>query len=149
MSSGFGIFSAGFGAFGLSTPDVAPEPPTGSVGTRWINPATKDYEINPATNNLKQMPDVRQKVLLAILTIQTTATTAPRFGVSLPSKMGTTFENECKNATRAALAHLTTAADPEIRIDRIDVERGKASRAQITVSYTDLTTGEKDTVTNG
>ena len=147
--SGFGIYSAGFGAFGLSTPAVAPDPTTGPVGTRWVNPATKDYEINPQTGNLKQMPNVRQKVLLALLTVQGSATTASRFGVKLPTKMGNTFENECKNATRSALAHLTNVADPEISIDSIDVLRGKSSRALITVSYTDLTTGEKDQVTNG
>jgi hypothetical protein len=147
--SGFGIYSAGFGAFGLSTPAVAPAPATGPVGSRWINPATKDYELNPQTKNLKQMPLTRQRVLLALLTIQGSSTTASRFGVSLPTKMGNTFEIECKNATRAALSHLTSGNSPDIVIDRIDVERGKSGRAQITVTYTDLNTGEQDFVSNG
>lgn len=144
--SGFGIYSAGFGAFGLGTPADPPDPPTGSAGSRWINPATRDYENDGATGQLKQMPGVRQQVLLAIMTVKGSATTAPRFGVKLPGKMGTSFEAECKAATRSALAHLTSGDTPAIRINFIDVERGRASRARITVDWTDITTGEPDQV---
>lgn len=146
--SGFGLFSAGTGAFGLGSPDVAPVPPTGPVGSRWINPATQDYEIDPGTRNLKQMPSVRQQVLLAIMTIKGSATTAPRFGVTLPTKMGNTFEAECKNSCKTALQHLTNSDPPIIRINNIIVVKGRNSRAQITIDYTDVSTGESDQVTN-
>lgn len=144
--SGFGIYSAGFGAFGLSTPLVAPDPPSGSAGSRWINPASGDYELDGQTGQLKQMPGTRQRVLLAIMTIKGTASPVSRFGITLPTKMGTTFENECKVATRDALAHLTSGDNPVIRINSITVERGKSSRARITVDWTDITTGEPDQV---
>lgn len=144
--AGFGIYSAGLGAFGLGTPTVAPIPSTGQAGSRWINPATRDYEVDGNTRQLKQMPGTRQRVLLALMTIKGTASTAPRFGVALPTKMGTTFEAECKAATRAALAHLTSGDSPVIRINFITVERGRSSRARITVDWTDIETGEPDQV---
>ncbi len=146
--SGFGLFSAGTGAFGLGTPTVAPAEPTGTIGSRWINAATRDYEIDPGTGNLKQMPSVRQQVLLAIATIEGSATSSPRFGVAVPNKMGTTFEAECKNACRSALNHLTSAVPPIIRINNMLVVKGKNSRAEITIDFTDLITDEDDRVTN-
>lgn len=148
MSKGFGILPVGLGAFGLAAPDVAPEPPTGPVGSRWINSATKDYEINPATGNLKQMPGVRQLVYLAISTIQGTANPNPRFGVRMPNKMGNTFENEAKAATNAALSHLTDVDPPLIKINSIKVTKGQRSRAEIMVDFTDLETNENIKVSN-
>jgi hypothetical protein len=146
--SGFGLSAIGTGSFGLGTPDEPPEQATGNVGIRWINPATKDYEVDPGTHNLKQMPGVRQQVMLAVSTIQRTATSAPRFGVALPNKMGNTFEAECKNATRLALNHLIAGDPPLIKINFITVTKGRNSRAEILIDYIDLTTGEPDQVTN-
>lgn len=144
--SGFGLSSAGTMAFGLGTPDTPPDPATGPVGSRWINPATKDYEIDPGTGNLKQMPGVRQQVLLAVSTIQGSATSVPRFGVSMPNKMNQQFESAAKNACRLALRHLTDVDPPTIRIDNITVTKGRNSRAEILIDYTDLTTDEPDQV---
>lgn len=144
--SGFGIYSAGFGAFGLGTPLVAPDPVTGQAGSRWINPATSDYEVDPNTGQLKQMPATRQRVLLALMTLKGSASTVPRFGVNLPTKMGTTFESECKASVINALSHLTGGEVPTIRLNFITVERGRSSRARITVDWTDTTTGETDQV---
>lgn len=146
--SGFGISPIGTGAFGLGTPGEAPEPTTGSVGVRWINPATKDYEVNTGTGNLKQMPGVRQQVMIAISTLKGSSAPNPRFGVVLPNKMNETFESECKTACRAALQHLTKSDSPLIKINRIIVTRGRNSRAEIIIDYTDLETGETDSATN-
>lgn len=143
--SGFGAYSFGLGPFGTGSPAEAPEPPTGSAGSRWIDPGTRDYALDGETGQLKQMPGVRQRVLLALATIQGSASTAPRFGVRLPTKMGTTFEAECRQATQAALRHLTDL-EQVIRVDQILVERGARSRARVTVSYTDISTGERDSV---
>lgn len=148
MSKGFGVFAVGLGAFGLATPDVAPDPATGPVGSRWINSATKDYEVNEATGNLKQMPGVRQQVFLAISTIQGTANPNPRFGIRLPNKMNNSFENECKSAVKSALSHLTDVDPPIIEINKIQVTKGRNSRAEILIDYTDLSTGEPDQVHN-
>lgn len=146
--AGFGFSPMATGPFGIGTPAEAPAPTTGQVGVRWINPATKDYEVDGATGNLKQMPSVRQQVMLAISTIKGTATPNPRFGVTLPTKMANTFESECKNACRSALQHLTSPDPPLIKIHRIIVTKGRNSRAEILIDYTDLTTGERDTASN-
>lgn len=143
--SGFGLFSAGTGPFGLWSPDEAPAQATGSVGSRWIDPATRDYAVNPGTSNLLQMPSVRQQVLLALMTVELSAATAPRFGVSVSSKMDNKFENQTKDSCRIALRHLTEPDPPVIRINNITVTKGRNSRAGILVDYTDLSTGERDT----
>lgn len=143
MSDGFGLMQFGLGPFGLETPDTPPDPPTGTAGSRFINPATGDYEKDGVTGQLKQMPRTRQRVLLALITLRQTASTAPSFGNKLPRKMGTAFEMESRQAVLYALRHLVETA---IRIESLVVERGRGSRARITLSYTDLDTGEPDQV---
>jgi len=145
MAEGFGLLEFGLGAFGLETPDEAPEPPTGQPGSRYINPATGDYEIDATTGQLKQMPRTRQRVLLALITLRKSASMVPGFGNSLPNKMGTAFEVQVRQAVRLALKHLTETEEA-IRIDSILVERGANSRARVTVSYTDLETNLPDQV---
>lgn len=142
---GFGIDSFGLGPFGLGTPATAPDPPSGQAGSRYLNPQTKDYELDATTGQLAQMPATRQRVLLALMTKLKSATTAQKFGASMPTKMGTTFEAEVQQAVRLALFHLTDT-EPVIRIDGILVERGRGSRARVTVSYTDIVNGESDNV---
>lgn len=146
MSEGFGLLEFGLGAFGLETPDEAPDPPTGPPGSRYINPATGDYELDQTTGQLKQMPRTRQRVLLALITLQKSATGVPAFGNFLPRKMGTAFEVQVKQAVLFALRHLTDS-EQVIRIEAIIVERGRNSRARVTVSYTDLETNQPDEVT--
>ncbi len=141
---GFGVSAFVSSAYGLWTPEDAPAPATGDVGSRWINPQTKDYEINQSTGNLKQMPSVRQQIMLALSTIQGSAAMTPRFGVAMPNKMNNAFENAAKNACRIALSHLTDGDFPIIRIDNLVVTRGRNSRVEILVDYTDLSTGERD-----
>ncbi len=141
MSDGFGLLPFGLGPFGLETPDDPPDPPTGTAGSRYIDPATGDYALDAVTGQLQQMPRTRQRVLLALVTLRKTATTVPTFGNKLPRKMGTSFEFETKQAVRLALRHLTDS-EQVIRIESLTVERGRNSRALVTVSYTDLETGE-------
>lgn len=145
MSEGFGLLEFGLGAFGLETPDEAPDAPTGVPGSRYINPATGDYEVDATTGQLKQMPRTRQRVLLALITLQKSASATPGFGTRLPRKMGTTFEILTKQAVLLALRHLTDG-EQVIRIDEILVERGRNSRARVTVSYVDLETNQPDQV---
>lgn len=145
---GFGLSPAGTGAFGLGTPEIIPEQGTGTVGSRWINPATKTYEVNEYTHNLKQMPGVRQMVLLAVMTLQGSASPNPRFGVKPPTKMGNTFEAECKDSVKKALSHMTDSDSPLIRVDKITVTRGRNSRAEVLIDYVDISTGETDSVSS-
>lgn len=141
--AGFGTMSFGLGAFGLGTPAEAPDVPTGEVGSRYINPISKDYEVDGVTGQLKQMPKNMQRVLLALATLRSSATAVPRFGLVLPRKMGTSFEKELELAIRLALIHLTDF-EQAIQIDTIAVQRGRNSRASATIIYEDLETGEKD-----
>lgn len=140
---GFGLSSFGLSPYGTGTPETSAVPASGAAGSRYINPATRDYQQDPTTGQLAQMPSTRQRVLLALLTVQGSSSVYGRFGIKLPRKMGTSFEVEMRFAVRAALRHLTDA-EKVIRIDSITVERGAGSRSRTTVSYTDLATGETD-----
>lgn len=141
--AGFGTFSFGLGAFGLGTPIEAADPPSGDIGSRYINPISKNYEIDGVTRQLKQMPKNMQRVLLALSTLKASSTAVPGFGVVFPRKMGTAFEKTTEQAIRLALIHLTDV-EQAILIQAIIVERGRNSRAQATIVYEDLETGEKD-----
>lgn len=147
-SRGYGIQGAGVTAAGIGEPATIVDNPEPSDGSMYINPYTKDYELDASTGQLAQMPPVRQMVLLALSTIKGTATALPWLGISYPSKITQSFESECIASVNAALSHLTREDDPQITIDRVSVEvaSGIQGRAKITVSYTDLTTGEYDAV---
>ncbi|HTJ17836.1 MAG TPA: hypothetical protein VL494_13745 [Steroidobacteraceae bacterium] len=144
---GFGVMPFGTGPMGLGTPVSASEPPVGPAGCLYINPATKDYEQDPETGQLKQMPPVRQQVLLAITTLTGSATTLDWLGIRLPRKMGDRFQGDIEVSVRAALRHLTDT-QKIIRVDSIVAQRGAGGRARITVSWTDLTTKLTDQVSN-
>lgn len=136
----------GCGPFGDGVNLTGTSPPTGSFGSRYINPATKSYQQDPATHQMAQMPAVRQRVLLALTTLVGSSTALPTFGITYPSKMGTSFEAESQASIRAALKQMTDI-ERVLRIDSIGVERGAAGRARFTVSYTDITTGQSESVT--
>jgi hypothetical protein len=142
---GFGVYPSAVSPFGLGTPIPATPPPSGPSGTRYIDPATGDYQQDPTTRQLAQMPSTRQRVLLALKTVQKSSSVNPSFGVKPPRKMGTFFESEQRQAVRAALAHLTDT-EQVIRIDDITVERGIKGRSRTIVAFVDLTTGKPDKV---
>jgi phage baseplate assembly protein W len=141
--AGFGTMAIGSGPFGLGTPVTATAPPDGPAGSRFINTAG-DYEQDSTTRQLKQMPPVRQAVMLALRTLQGSSSALPTFGVRLPRKMGDTFESEVRSAIAAALNHLTSAN--RITLDRVTAVKGIGGRAKITVSYTDIESGKRDSV---
>lgn len=143
---GFGLMPFGTGPMGLGTPVTASLPPNGPAGSRYINPATKDYERNPSTRQLKQMPKVRQQVLLALTTILGSASTLDGFGIRLPRKQGDRFQSQMENSVRAALRHLTSV-ERVIQIESIKVESGRGGRARITVSWSELATNQRDRLT--
>ncbi len=146
MAESFIANTPAIGPFGVDTPAETAEPATGSVGSRYINPATRDYEFNESTGHLSQMPTLRQRVLLAVMTRKGSSTALPDFGISLPPKMGSTFEAEVTASVRSALIHLTDT-ERVMRIDSVVVEKGAGGRARVTISYTDTTAGTPDSVT--
>lgn len=142
---GYGIYPSAVSPFGLGTPLPAAAPPNGPSGTRFIDAATGDYKQDPTTKQLAQMPSTRQRVLLAVKTIQQSSTVNPKFGIRSPRKMGTFFESEQRQAVREALAHLTDT-EQVIRVDAITVERGLHGRSRTIIAFVDLTTGKPDKV---
>lgn len=132
----------GTGPFGLGTPISDAAPAAGPTGSRFINPITGDYEQDPDTKHLKQMPGTRQRVVLALTTLLGSSSVIPKFGVRFPKKMGQTFDAKCQQAVRSALRQLTEVEEV-VRIDGITVEKGLGGRARIVVSWTDLSTDTK------
>lgn len=130
---------------GLGTPISAAEPPRGPAGCRYINPATKDYQQDPNSRQLAQMPPVRQQVLIALTTVLGSATSLTWLGIRLPRKMGDRFQAETEASVRAALRHLTET-QKRIRIDTIVAEHGAGGRGRITCGWFDLKTGKRDQV---
>lgn len=142
--AGAGLFGAGVGPGGIYVPASVADSPTPSAGSRFINPISRDYELNSETGQEAQMPPTRQRVLLALMTKRGSSTARPDFGLRVPDKIRTTFEAEMRINVRAALSHLTREDAPVIVIDGIDVQVPRPGRALITVSYTDVLNGVSD-----
>lgn len=144
--AGFGSMSCGTSPFGLGTPVTASVPPDGPAGCRFLDPHTGDYAQDDDTRQLKQMPRVRQQVLLALKTEYGSSTADPTFGIKRPKKMGDSFESEMKDAVRSALRHLTDV-QKVIRLDNIIVLKGSGGRSKTTVVYTVIASGIDDKLT--
>src|SRR5690349_21781461 len=144
--AGFGTMPAGTGPFGIGTPTTTAAPPTGTAGSRYLNPASRDYQQDTDTQQLAQMPAIRQRVLLAVMTEKGSSTALPKFGIARPRKVTPSFEAEITASVRASLVQLTDV-ERAIRIDAIDIERGASGRQRVTISYTDISSGTPDEVT--
>jgi len=142
--SGFGNSPLGSAPFGVGTPATGDAPPEGPTGSRYLNPQTRDLELDPTTGMLAQMPGTRQRVVLALFTLRGSSTVLPTMGVRLPRGMIESFERDMQNNIREALRREVT--ERAIRIDDILVTRNAGGRADITVEYTDLSTFEADSV---
>ena len=130
--------------FGVGTPTAANEPPEGAAGSRYLNPVTRDYEVDPTTGQFAQMPGTRQRVVIAVLTVRNSSG-IPGFGLRAPTHMGETFDAQMKNAVRQALRTMTDV-EKSLFINDIIVERGLGGRARVTIKFTDLVTGDRDEV---
>src|SRR5690348_11993238 len=142
--AGFGVAPLGTSPFGVGTPASAVEPPDGPAGSRFINPTTRDYEVDETTGQFKQMPATRQRVLLAVLTLRDSSG-IPGFGTRLPPRMGDDFENRTRNEINRALRHMVEV-EKVLLVTDIKIERGMGGRARITISFRDLVAGETDSV---
>ena len=138
--AGLGLFSLGSGPYGLGTPTAASAPPdpADTQFSRYINPASGDYEVDPDTLHLKQMPPIRQRVILALKTTLGSATAYPSLGLRKPQAMGDDFEGVMTSNVRFALQQMTDV-EGVLRIDGILVGRRPGGRATVTLAFTDLT----------
>ncbi len=144
--SGLGLFSAGLGPFGIGTPDAPAAIPAPGAGSRYINPASRDYQQDASTRQLAQMPGVRQRVLLALTTLLGSSTAVRDFGTRRRSKMGTTYDAEVRADVTSALRQLVEV-EKIVVLESISVQRGGGGRSLITVSYRDLTIQQSESVT--
>jgi hypothetical protein len=142
---GAGAQAAGSSPAGVGEPELGDAAPTAGGGSRYINPATGDYGIDSSTGAFEQMPAIRQRVMISLLTVRGSSTVLPDLGLIRPTKMGDRFQSEMEQAVRQALEQLTDI-EQVISLDFVTVLRGNGGRGQITVSYTDLTTGAEDAV---
>lgn len=134
---------AALGAYplGYGEPTAAPEPPTKqSQFSRYINPGSKSFEVDPDTGGLAQMPGTRQRVLIALSAKRGSSTVRRELGLRFGGKIGDDFVSQMQGEVRYALRFLL--AENAVRIERIEVEKRSVGRIRVTVTYTDLATGE-------
>ncbi len=144
-----GAFDSPLGStpFGAGTPLPAGAPPTGlSTFVRFIDGVTGDFQQDAATGHLAQMPLVRQRVFLALVTRLGSSSVLPGFGLKRPTKIDNSIVRTMQAAARVALYQLTDV-EKVVRIDDLIVEQVTSGRVQLTVLYTDLSTGNPDKVT--
>lgn len=141
--------SAGLGPAGLGTPLTGSDPPTGKAGVRYLNPITKDYQQDPVSYQLAQMPSVRQRMAIMLGTTEASSSVQRALGLTMPKKIDSKTRASIEQAVRSAIVQLTEV-EKVARIDGIGIEIGRSAsatgRARVTVSFTDLTTGLQDQV---
>lgn len=140
---GLGVSLMGSAPFGAGTPDEATAPPADiPERANFIDPRTGDYVVQD-DGSYQRMPVVRQQVLLLLKTERDSAAAAPDIGLDLPRRMDQSFEQRARGSVLMALEPIGN----DVRIDAVPVERIGTGRADITVEYTDLTTGNAETIT--
>jgi phage baseplate assembly protein W len=141
--AGLGLFSIGSTPFGAGTPVAAIAPPSDLPEfANYIDPRSSDYVVQD-DGGYQRMPLVRHRVLMLLKTELGSAAYEPDVGLLLPKKMGASFEQQVRGSVIQALSLIGS----DIRIDDVIVVRSPMGRADITVAYTDLTTGNSDTLT--
>ena len=139
--AGLGLFPVGSTPFGAGTPVEATAPPTAIPElANFLDPRTGDYVVQ-ADGSYQRMPVVRHRVLMLVKTELGSAAPEPDIGLRLPQKMDQSFEQRARQAVTRALAPISSE---DMHIDGIPVERSGMGRADITIEFTDLTTGESD-----
>lgn len=143
---GLGLAPAGFFALGFGQDEEILGPPEDPiVGATFINPRTRDY-VAQDDGSYQRMPVMRHRVLMLLMTELGSAVNVDNqeaIGLRLPQKITPSFQQEVDQAVRAALLPIGN----EIRIDAVTTIVLPTGKVDITVSYTDLTTGNSDTVT--
>ena len=135
-----GVAPAGFG-----TGTDAPMPPSGNWGSRYVNPQTGDYAVDPETGQFQQMPSVRQRFLLRLKEKRGSSSVRPRDGIELPKKFDATTERTVDDAVRRTMRQ-ETDVEKVARIISVTPVRdpGNTGRINVVIVYQDLTTGIVD-----
>lgn len=132
--------------FGLGTPVAAPVPPADPPSfSRYINPGTRSFEIDTSTGHFKSMPALRQRALIILMTVHGSSSVLRELGVRRVDKVSPDSLARLRTNVRDALAQLTTV-ERVMRIDGLVVDEVSPGRVMVLLSYTDLTTGRRDSV---
>lgn len=144
--AGLGGSPIGSTPFGAGTPVDAIAPPEAALASsRFINPDTKDYETQD-DGEYKAMPTVRQRAVIALSTTLGSSAGIQDAGLKLPTRIDERYDQRAYQAIRRALAFMTNAG--EMRIDGITTPESRVTgRTEHVVAFTDLTTGNADTLT--
>ncbi len=143
---GLGLAPCGFFALGFGQDEEIQGPPEDPiVGATFINPRTRDYEVND-DGSYQRMPVTRHRVLMLLQTqldssVRVDANEA--IGLKLPEKIDQSFKQKAEQAVRRCLEPLAG----DIRIDAVNTTVRPTGKVDITVEYIDLTTGNADTAT--
>lgn len=143
--AGLGLFPIGSTPFGSGTPDEAQPPPSGVPDlANFLDPSTGDYVVLD-DGSYARMPLVRHRVLMCVKTVLGSAAHEPNVGLRLPKRMDQSFKQRARDAVLASLAIIGS----DIRVDDVIVltDANSTGKADITIVFTDLTTGNSDTLT--
>lgn len=154
--TGIGGSALGTSSYGLGTPDVAPggggkifrDPATGlTVGSRRIDPETKDYSIDDY-GRILGMNNTQQLVLLAVSTSK--GSSAMRsLGQELRKidRITSNFKTRVESTLRSCLQFLVDRG--VVEFVGIEVELLGQGVARVHMSWRDLTTNNVETVVIG
>lgn len=131
--------------FGVGVADEAVAPPAlAPQAARFLDPTTRDYALE-TDGSYQRMPELRQRVLLAVAETKGSSTVRPDGGVESPDLISSSFERRQKNSISSALAFLVN--DGALRVDSITIDYPQVGGVVTTIAYTDLKTGTRDTAT--
>ena len=137
--AGLGGAALGSSPFGVGTPvPGTPNPKQPTSYSRYINPGSGDYGVDPATGQLEQMPPVRQRMLIVMKTILGSSSVLPRLGIDVPRKIDKTIVNAMRNSIREAYRQLTDV-EKVVRLDTVLVSTQSLGRLAVVIGFTDLT----------
>ncbi len=137
MSFAISPFGAGSTAFGKAPPTVT------AKRAAYIDPRTRDYVLD-SEGERQRMPEVRQQFLLALTTLLASSSADQTKGILLPQKVTDDLQRQVRTAVVTACKHITDAG--RAVITNVVAEVLQTGRVQITVSYDDLTIGERGNV---
>ena len=136
----------GYAPLGMpAVTNINKPPPPNKILSNYIDPQKRDYIVS-ATGEYATMPVVRQKMLLALISILGSSSVLPNYGNDPPRKIDDAYKRNMENSVRLATKFITDAK--EARIDSVIIETfgPRGDSPKVIVSYTDLTTGLSDTL---
>lgn len=141
--AGLGLSPAGAAPFGSGTPVIAAAPPSDVPElANFLDPYSGDYVVAD-DGSIERMPINRHRVLMCVKTALGSAAGLTDIGLQLPQRMDQSFPQRARDAVIAALAIIGN----DIHINDVIVETAPMGKAEITIDYTDLATGETDSLT--